>query len=196
MTERRIIGGASSGAPPQVAREVNLEPERNGQVEPNSLLANLRRAAARQQEEQLKEFMVGGEFKKTLWIRYKPLDPEPMDTFISRRAKIRELQEEDPRVGLPITQFNMDLMAQGCVAVVGADEDGENKIDLEDEFGKVKLEHRLAMLLELPVPPTGQLNSHEVIMMIFGGNAMRIVEHGDDVLGWMRDPTAQPSPGE
>jgi hypothetical protein len=33
-------------------------------------------------------------------------------------------------------------------------------------------------------------------MMIFGGNALAIIDHGDDLLSWLRDPKEQPDVGE
>jgi hypothetical protein len=194
MPENLQFGGVP-GAPPDVVRNVQPDTEPNGAV-PGSLLDKLRKAAAKQQEEHTEDFMVGGEFRKQLWIRYKPLDPEPMDAFITRRGAIRDRMAEDPKASLPMTELNMDLMAQGCVAVLGADENGENREVLTDSQGTIRLEHRLCVLLDLPVPTEEKLTAREVIMIIFGGNAIAIVDHGDDVLGWMRDPVGWKPPGE
>jgi hypothetical protein len=134
--------------------------------------------------------VVGGEFKKQLWIRYQPLEAVAMDRYINRRSEIRQRQEDNPRMGLPYTELNMDLMAQACVAVVGADENGENKFILEDDTGPMRLEHRLAIMLGMPVPGEIELNARDVIMLVFGGNALAVVDHGDDLLEWLRDPAA------
>lgn len=186
MTEIKF-SGASSGAPPPVAREVTMDPEPNGEVE-GSLLSQLRIKAKAQQKQHTTDMVVGGEFKKQLWIRYQPLEPAAMDRYITRRAEIRERQESNPRMGLPYTELNMDLMAQACVAVVGADENGENKFVLEDDTGSMRLEHRLAVMLGMPVPGDIELNARDVIKLVFGGNALAIVDHGDDLLTWLRDP--------
>lgn len=187
MSERVVVGGAAKVAPPG--------PQGNGSAE-GSILSQLRVAAAAQQEEHIMDFMVGGEFRKQLWIRYKPLDPGPMDRFISRRAQVRELQEKNPKADFPITELNMDLMAQACVAVLGADADGGNKEVLEDNLGLVRLEKRLAILLGMPVPPEAELTSREVILMIFGGNGMAIIDHGDSIVTWMSDPASYSDPGK
>jgi hypothetical protein len=162
-------------------------------VADDSLLASLRAAAAAQQEDHYEDFIVGGEFKKQLWIRYKPMDEVPMNRFITRRAAARE----NPNLDIPITELNMDLMATACVCVVGADPNGENRVELKDSMGAIRLEHRLAVLLNLPLPEDGsQYTAREVIKMIFGQNAMAIVDHGDDVVNWMQDPAAKVRPGE
>lgn len=193
VTEKLTFGGASNDAPP-IVKEVDYEQPENGEVK-GSLISNLRAAAKAQQEIHITDIPVGGEFGKRLQIRYHPMEPGAMDRYITRRAEIRQLQEADPRVGIPFTELNMDLMAQACLAIVGADEKGESKIVLEDDTGTVKLEERLARLLSLPIPEGG-LNAREVIMMIFGGNALAIIDHGDDLLSWLRDPKEQPDVGE
>lgn len=177
------VGGASPDAPPDATDTGN------GHVG-GSLLDDLRSAAQAQAEEHFAEFPVGGEFKKQLWIRYKPMDPGPMNRFISRRAAMKE----NPKADIPVTEMNMDLMAQSCVCVLGADVNGENREVLEDGHGPVKLEHRLLVVLGM-VPAEPMTDSHEAIMLLFGRNAMAIVDHGDDVVKWMTDPTAQPSVG-
>lgn len=198
VTEKRTFGGASEDAPPDVVREVNLEQEPNGDsiLAAGSLLDQLRSMAAEQEAKHTKDLLVGGFFRKQLWIRYKTLDPDDVDLFITRRSALRDRMEEDPRAKMPYTELNMDLMSRACVAVVGANSKGEDKEPLEDEFGKVKLEHRLMEILGMPVPPTGQLTAREVIIRLFGGNAMAVMDHSDELIGWMRDPAAQAQPGE
>jgi hypothetical protein len=194
MTEELKFGGASPDAPPPVVREVNYEQKPpNGEVE-GSLLSQLRNAATAQQKMHIKDFRVGGEFRNQLWIRYQPLDPGPMDRFITRRSEVRDLQEQG--VNMPYTELSMDLMAQACTAVVGADPDGENKTVLEDEYGQVKLEKRLAVLLNMPVPAEMEITARDVIMLLFGGNAMAIIDHGDDLMRWLNDPTEGPDPSK
>jgi hypothetical protein len=199
MSPLNVTTGEGAASPPPPAQPTSAVsqplPPANGSGVPGSLLASLRAAAAAQTAEHTEDFCVGGEFGKQLWLRVKPLDPGPMDNFINRRSRIREKQEADPRMNMPYTEMNMDLLAQSCVCVVGADVNGENREELSDSLGPVRLEHRLAVLLELPLPEEQKLNSHEVIMMIFGGNAFRIVDVGDDVFTWMRDPSKKPEMG-
>jgi hypothetical protein len=178
-----------------VAREVDYEQPENGEVA-GSLIDQLRIAAKEQQKSHTVDMPVGGAFGKRLMIRYQPLEPGAMDRYITRRGEIRERQEADPRLSIPFTELNMDLMAQACAAVVGADEQGENKVVLEDSMGKLRLEHRLAVMLHLPMPAEIEMTAHDVIMALFGGNALAIVDHGDDLLAWLRDPTEQPNVGE
>jgi hypothetical protein len=191
MTEIRY-GGASPDAPP-VVHEVNYEQPENGEVE-GSLISKLRGAAKAQQETHYKDLKVGGEFRDNLWIRYQTLGDAQMDRFINRRAQLRQIQELDPKKDLPFTELNMDLMAHACSAVVGKS-DGEEVI-LEDSDGPLRLEHRLAVFLELPVPGEFTLPARDVITLIFGGNALAIIDHGDDLMEWLRDPVEQQSAGE
>jgi hypothetical protein len=162
----------------------------------DSLLADLKIAAQEQQEETVHDFVVGGKFGKQLWLRHKPLDEGPMNRFITQRAASRE----NPKLDIPITELNMDLMAQSCVAVLGADKEGtkESKFELKDEQGVIRLEHRLMQFLDLPVPPPeqGLMTSREVVSIIFGRNAMAIVNYGDELVAWMQDPANYKSPGE
>lgn len=181
------VGGGAPGAP--AASNAG-----NGHVG-ESLLDSLREAAKAQAADHFEDFPVGGEFKKQLWIRYRPMDEGPMNRFIARRSAIKDNPELTKE--FPITELNMDLMAQSCVCVLGADPNGENREELRDQYGVVRLEHRLLELLNM-VPPDlqeGQATSHEVIMMLFGRNAMAVVDHGDDVVKWMQDPTVKPSVG-
>lgn len=172
-------GGAGSSAPP--------EPESNG-----SLLDQLRFAAAEQAKEHYHEMPVGGEFKKQLWIRYKPLSEAPMNRFIATRQSMKDTTKD-----VKIVELNFDLMAQACVCVLGADVNGENKEELKDSQGTIRLEHRLIALLGMPLPEDGsQYTAREVIMLLFGQNAMAVVDHGDNLVSWMEDPSAAVVPGE
>lgn len=165
-------------------------------VDNGSLVSQLRHSAAKQQEEHVEDFLVGGEFKKQLWIRYKPLDPGPMDRFFARRAEVMNNLAQQ-KGELPITELNMDLMAQACIAIVGADVNGENKEVLEDEDGPLgHLDFRVTEFLHIPWNGIGQPTSRDVIMMLFGQNAMAIIDHGDDLASWMRDPAQHPNVGE
>jgi hypothetical protein len=152
---------------------------------PGSLMSRIRKAAARQQKETTKDFPVGGAFGEWLMIRYKPLAPEVMDQFL--------LQQKDDS---PAIQLNMDMMARACVAVVGHDPNTGSKEILQDERGPVLLEHRLAVLLSLPIPSGAQLTAREVISMLFGRNGIAIGSHGDQVSEWMKNPQDEDDLGE
>lgn len=201
MTPANVTTGAgqAAGPAPQAVPNSPLTAPTgsNGGGGGSTLLRELRAAAAAQSSEHTEDFVVGGEFGKQLWIRYKPLDSGPMDRFIAQRTAARDRMDSDPRLVLPITDMNMDMMAQGCVCVLGADKEGNNKEALSDTHGSIRLEHRLAVLLELPLPEGNEMyTAREVIMMIFGGNGMAIVDHADDVVRWMRDPSKKPDLGE
>lgn len=159
----------------------------------DSIIGQLRARAKEQQEEHTIDIAVGGEFKKQLLIRYKPLDPGPMDKFFARRSHVMD----DPTGNLPITELNMDLMAQACVGVYGADVNGENKEQLTGPQGQaLKLDYRLIEFLQIPVTSDLQLTSYEVIMLLFGNNAMTLINHGDQLTKWMQDPAAVGDVGE
>lgn len=159
----------------------------------NSVLGQLKARAALQQEVHTHEMSVGGEFGDTLKIKYKVLEEGPLDAFIAKRQEMEKPQ---------MTQLTMSFMAQACMCLVGYDETGEHSIVLEDDQGVVRLEHRLAALLDIvppnpnPSAPPAVLTAPEVIMLMFGKNAMSIVSHGDDLMTWMSDPSKKPDVGK
>lgn len=184
----QVGGGGAQSSPPAGPS--------NGAGRSNSLLTQLRARAKAQQAEHSVELPVGGEFGTWLKIKYKVLDEGPLDDFIARR---QASPDKSPRV----TSLNMDLMAQSCMNVVGYDENGGGSWVLEDDDGPVRLEHRLAVLLDLPLLPTTaehpqqiEYNAHEVIMLLFGKNPMAVVSHGDDLATWMQDPKKAPDAGK
>jgi hypothetical protein len=160
----------------------------------DSLLAGLRRKAKSQQQKHTVDLAVGGEFGDRLRIRYKVLDPGPLEEFLEKRAGDGDTM---PRRSV----LNMDLMAQACVCVVGYNDEGESAI-LQDQTGSVRLEHRLALLLELPLPewhgegPPPDMDAHDVIMRLFGMNLMAMLAHGDELATWMQDPVNYVQPGK
>lgn len=162
----------------------------------DSIIGQLRARAKEQLEEHNIDIPVGGEFGKQLLIRYKPLDPGPMDKFFARRSQLRDMMPDGKE--LPITELNMDLMAQACVGVYGADANGENKEELTAPSGQaLKLDYRLIQFLQMPMDESmAKPTSHEVIMMLFGNNAMAVINHGDELAGWMQDPTHRHIVGE
>jgi hypothetical protein len=173
-----IVTGGSLDAP-------KPEPEGSTDAAPGSLISRIRKAAARQQQETIKDFAVGGAFGEWLMIRYKPLAPEVMDQFLLQ-------QKEDT----PAIQLNMDMMARACIAVVGHDPNTGEKEILQDELGPVLLEHRLAVALALPIPTGAKLTAREVISMLFGQNGIAIGAHGDQVSEWMKNPQGEDDLGE
>jgi hypothetical protein len=149
---------------------------------PGSIVARLRAQAQAQQRSKTTTLLVGGEFK-SLYIRYKPLAPAQMDKFVAARQGVNIKD-------ISATAATMDMMARACVAVVGRF-DGEEEV-LADGDGPVKLEHRLAVLLDLPRPEGVRMTSHEVIETLFGHNGAMIATHGDELASWMQDPTEEP----
>jgi hypothetical protein len=158
------------------------------------VLGNLRTRAKLQQEEHTEEFSVGGEFGDKLKIKYKVLDQAPMDRFLAAR---QNQTSKNPQ----LTALAMTFMAQACLCVTGYDDEG-NSLVLKDEHGVIRLEHRLAVLLDIvppnpnPEAPAGELTAHEVIILLFGRNAMSIVSHGDDLMEWMQDPAKKVDVGK
>ena len=144
-----------------------------------SIVARLRAQAQAQQRAKHTEIMVGGEFKN-LFIRYKPLAPAQMDKFIAAR---QGLKVQD----ISAMSATMDMMARACVCLVGRYGDEEEV--LQDEDGPVKLDYRLANLLDMPRAEGVKLTSHEVIGLLFGSNGAMLAGHGDQLAEWMQDPT-------
>lgn len=146
---------------------------------PDSMISKLRRRATAQQKALIKAFPVGGEFGDWLQIRYTPLPPDQLDDFIVRQDEASQERA---------IQLNMDMMARSCVEVIGFDPSTKTVEVLQDDRGPVKLEHRLAVLLDLPVSSGAILTAREVITILFGRNGLAIGQHGDEVVGWMRKP--------
>lgn len=148
---------------------------------PGSIVARLRAQAQAQQQAKTTTIKVGGAFQ-SLYIRYRPLAPAAMDKFVAARqgARIQDISA---------TAATMDMMSRACVEVLGR-YGGEEEVLMDDD-GPVKLEDRLARLLDLRSPDEGVLTSHDVITRLFGQNGAMIAAHGDLLATWMQDPTAE-----
>ena len=146
---------------------------------PGSIIDQLQRRAQRQQKRKVKAFPVGGEFGDWLQIRYTPLPPDQLDDFIAGQTEVSQERA---------IEMNMDMMARSCVEVIGVDQDSKDVTVLQDDRGPVKLEHRLIVLLQIPIPEGAMLTSREVISFLFGNNGLAIGEHGDLIVQWMRKP--------
>lgn len=147
---------------------------------PGSIVARLRERARAQQETKQTELAVGGEFGDRLWIKYGVLPPGEMDRFVASRTGV-DLND------ISATSVTMDMMARACVCLIGRYE-GEEE-ELCDDQGPVRLEDRLARLLDLRGPSEPVLSSHEVITRLFGRNGAAITSHGDKLANWMIDPS-------
>lgn len=157
---------------------------------PGSIVARLRENAKAQQEAKTIELPVGGEFGDRLWIKYGVLAPDEMDRFVSARQGIR-IQD------ISATSATMDMMARACQCVIGRYE-GEEEI-LSDDQGQVRLEDRLARMLDLRSPSEPMLPAYEVIARLFGRNGAALSDHGDKLATWMTDPSTTAgglTPGE
>lgn len=156
---------------------------------PGSIVARLRAHAKAQQVTHTTDIPVGGAFGSALIIRYGVLPPAEMDRFVASRQGVR-IQD------ISATSATMDMMARACLGLIGKYE-GEEE-ELADEHGPVRLEDRLAQLLDLRSPTEGQLTSHEVITRLFGRNGAALTAHGDQLATWMTDPanTEAEEPGE
>lgn len=174
MPERvTLVGGVANGAPPEDATEPV--------VAPGSIVARLREASRQQRQAKTHDIPVGGSYEDRLVIRYEPLPPAAMDKFVAARQgqNIRDISA---------TAATMDMMARSCVMVLGRYGDDEEV--LADEQGPVKLEDRLARLLDLRSPSEPVLTAYEVITRLFGNNGAAIAMHGDRLATWMQDPSA------
>ena len=154
-----------------------------------SLLAQLQRAAAAQQEEQFFEAPVGGAFAGLLFVRYRPLGPEQMDRYVAKRARI--IDKGGELADISSTDSSMDLMAQACVCLL--DREGE---ELDYDGRRVRLDAGLAALLEIPYPEGYEPTARDVILRLFGNNALAIDAHASALLDWMRQPVEVPGLGE
>lgn len=148
---------------------------------PGSIIQKLREKARDQQKVRVKAFPVGGDFGEWLQIRYKPLPPDRLDDFIAGQTEVSQERA---------VELNMDMMARSCVDIIGVDQDSKDITILEDDQGPVRLEHRLIVLLQMPIPDGAILSSREAISYIFGNNGLAIGSHGDDIVTWMRKPGA------
>lgn len=146
---------------------------------PGSIIDKLREKARDQQKTRIKAFPVGGDFGEWLQIRYKPLPPDQLDDFIAGQTEASQERA---------IQLNMDMMSRSCVDIIGVDQDTKDVTVLNDDRGPVRLDQRLIVLLEMPIPDGAILTAREVIGYIFGNNGPAIGAHGDDVITWMRKP--------
>lgn len=148
--------------------------------EPGSALARIRSAAAAQRVARSTEIAVGGAFADHLWLRYGLLPLEEMDRYAELSAGA------SPR----LSALTVDMMVSACRTVLWR-EDGI-QTDLE-----VGLDGRLWELMDWPLPPAttaAELTPREIVLALFGGNGMGVVEHAEQLMTWMRGP-GQP-PGE
>lgn len=189
MSELHITpGDASNTAPGAVVPPPNGS---NGHS-PVSVLGQLKAQAKAQQQKHTLELAVGGEFGERLKIKYKVLEQGPLDRFIAARQA-----QDKPQM----TSLSMSFMSQACINLVGYSADDQPWI-LEDDQGAVRLEHRLAELLEIvppnpnPEAPPATLTAHEVILLLFGQNSLAIVTHADNLMEWMQDPSRKPEVGK
>lgn len=155
--------------------------------EPNgarsSLLERLRKQSAAQQRERTIELDIGGAFDPPLVARYGVLPMHELETITE------QIDERHPdRVG-----YALEVMARCNRAILARD--GDELVELTDERGTITYGHRLALLLDLPVPPgEDNLPPREVIVALFGGNAVALSAHGGQLLQWMN--TGGPQAGE
>jgi hypothetical protein len=155
---------------------------------PGSIVARLRERARAQQETRTIELPVGGEFGDRLFIKYGVLAPGEMDRFVAARQGVS-------LKNISATAVTMDMMSRACLCLIGRYEDDEE--ELRDEHGPVKLENRLAALLDLRSPDEPVLTSYEVITRLFGRNGAAITDHGDKLASWMTgSPDEEETPGE
>ncbi len=157
-----------------------------GAPPPSSILSRLRKQAEEQQSDKFVDMPVGGEFGEMLQIRYKPLRPEEMDSFIESKTDAQLSQ---------VVAVTMDMMARSCIGIYSWDPSDNSKQELKDSGGNsLYLDNRLAELLELPQPGGVPMTSREIISCLFGYNGAAIAKHGNDLASWMQDPKANTTP--
>jgi hypothetical protein len=178
VTVPRIVAARDDDEPPDEAPTEVIDAGA-----PGSVLARLReRAKATQQARTLDKVVPGWEGE--LVVRFKPLDMATVDRFVGSLS--------DSSV-LHVTEA-VDLVARACVGVY-ANAGGQLE-QLADEDGPVRIEHRLAVLLGYPVPPEAKLTAREVILALFGGEALPLTTWAGEVASWMTDREAEPEAGE
>lgn len=150
-------------------------------TEPGSALARIRAAAAAQRAERTTDIAVGGAFGQRLWVRYGVLPLEEMDRYADLATGAT------PRM----SALAVDMMVSACRTVLWREDGSET--DLE-----VGLDSRLWELMAWPLP-TGtepaDLTPREVVLALFGGNGMAVVEHSTELITWMSGGEG-PGPGE
>lgn len=172
MSSGNVKLHTATGAVAAVHGDVVPEPP----VKAGSIVARLRENARVQLEEKTTEIPVGGEFGDRLYIKYGVLGPSQMDRFIASRQGARPKD-------LSITTVTMDMMARACIGLIGRYQDEEEQ--LADGDGPIRLENRLAILLDLRSPSEPSLTAHDVITRLFGQNGAAITAHGDKLYEWM-----------
>jgi hypothetical protein len=169
-----------------IAARPDLEDDLNGSgtraAPAGSILSKLRRQAQRQAQDHIEDFKVGGDFGDWLWIRYKPLGPDRLDSYIANMTEVSASKA---------VQVSMDMLAQCCIGVVGKDASTGEELVLEANGRPLVLEHALLELLEMPIPPGARLTSTEVITTLFGNNGAAIADHSARVATWMQNPESK-----
>lgn len=146
--------------------------------EPGSALARMRAAAAAQRRERHLDLPVGGEFGDQLVVRYGLLPLEDMDRYADLSTG------KTPR----LSALTIDMMVSACRTVLWREHDTDTDLN-------VGLDSALWELLAWPLPPeTGpeDLTPREIVLALFGGNGMAVVEHAEALMSWMRAPGATP----
>lgn len=162
------VASAPVGAPPQ-----------------SSILSRLRKSAEAQLAEKFIDMPVGGDYGEMLQIRYKPLRPEEMDSFIESKTDAQLAQ---------VVTVTMDMMARSCIGIYSWDPTDNRKEELKDSLGNsLYLDNRLAEMLMLPQPGGVPMTSREIISCLFGYNGAAISKHGNELAEWMQDPKASPA---
>jgi hypothetical protein len=174
-----------SGAHIVSADEQLAEPIPVREEAPGSLLARLRERAAEVARERSIDLPVPG-WRGELVLRFQPLDVPALERLIARRGTNVE-------AGSGLNEA-IDAVTRACTGVYARDDD--ELVQLADIDGPVRLEHRLAVLLAMPMPPDAELTAREVVLGLFGGNAFALGSYVDRLVSWMADPDATERPGE
>lgn len=154
-------------------------------VVPGSLIDRLRQHAKDTQRDRLHDRAVPG-WQGDLILRFRPMGIGQLERYVESRNRTNAKAQ---------IAEGIDALTICCVGVYARDRD--TLVQLADEDGPIRIEHRLAVLLGWPTPPDGKYTGREVALKLFGGNAFALGEYVDALITWMRDPDGyEESPGE
>jgi hypothetical protein len=157
-----------------------VQPSAGHDAAPDSVLAQLRAAAAAQQVVRELELAVGGAFGDKLAIVYGALPPAELQRYV-QLASAGELR------------LAIDMAVASCKRIIWR-ADG-HKTDLN-----VGLDSRLWAMLGWPLPEhvsdVDELTSTEVVYTLFGNDGFALARHLEQLSTWMQDPLGGDAPGE
>ena len=129
--------------------------------QPGSLLAEVRKRAAAQQQKHVFDVPVGGAFEDRLILRYHPPTIDQADRYVDLTDSAGQLA-----VGL-------EMLVDCCEAVLWLDDEGEETL-LEEDGVPVRIDSRLWRMLG---QQGDDVAPSQVIDLLFGNNMALLSEH-------------------